>query len=524
MRKITILALIAGLLTLLSSCSKPEQHLKTIPSTAQLVASVDVFNMAQKAELYKPEQYAFYGEIMKDIETENPEMHSFIESLISNPLQTGLKYRKNLYIFAENLNKNPTIGLTMALRNGGDFEKTVNEALTTSKIDVKLNQVDGFKQLNIDEFALIFDDEKVLIIVSDGLKDDELLSFAQSLMKQSSDASITKHSDFAKFKSNEKDLNLWMSTDFMTQNAQALMVTNQLPFKTTGNYMHMHIDFNDKEIIGSSSWTFNEDIEDLLEKYDFVKDGFNTKILNFLPAENYATYGFAMNPSEIYRWINETPTYKPIIDQVSQGAPMSIEKMINSLGGDVIFAMHGFNLPETDETSAYGVQNLMPFATAILSMNNDELYKLVTTQMIPPGFFQLIDGYYSGSIMGFNLFFGLFENNLIVTNDKNIITNAAKGGLENNLGNTELKDLFSHSGFGYMNLNWEKYPEALKTMMQANMGQKEQDAFLSVTRILDEMRMYNKNNASGVFELKMRNVDKNSLHTIMQTIDDNRNL
>lgn len=525
MRKIIVLALAAGLLALLSSCSKPDQHLKTIPASAQLVASLDLFNMAKKAELYKPEQYAFYGEMMKELEASDPEIHSFMQNLVANPLQTGLKYREDLYIFAENLDKQPTMGITMSLRNSGDFEKTVNEIIAKSKMEITLTNTDGMNHLVKNEMALIFDDARMLIVIRDGMQEAELLSYAQSLMKQSADASITNHSDFAKFKSNKKDMNLWLSTDFITQNPEFLMVTSQLPFKTSGNYMHMHVEFNDKDIVGTTSWTYNEEIQAMLEKYKFVKDGFDTKILNYLPAENYVTYGFALNPSEIYKWLNENPAYKPMLDQAGQGAPMPLEKMIGSIGGDIIFAMHGFKLPETDETSQYGGgQSMMPYATAILSMNNDELYKLITTQMIPPGFFQLVDGYYSGSIMGFELNFGLFDNKLIVTNDKNVIANAAKGGLENNLGNTELKDLFSHCGFGYMNLNWEKYPEALRNMMQSTMGQKELDAFMSVTRILDEMRAYNKDNATGTFELKMRNTDNNSLHTIMQTIDDNRNL
>lgn len=526
MRKIIALALIAGLLTLLSSCSKPDQHLKTIPSTAQLVVSVDLFSMAQKAELYKPEQYAFFGEMMEKMKAEDPEMHEFINGLISNPLQSGVKFREDLFIFAENLDKEPTMGLTMALRNSKDFEKVVTEALAKSKMEIQLSNKDDMNCLVKNELALVFDENKALVIIRDGMKVEELLSYAQSLMSQSTDASITNHSDFAKFKADKKDFNLWLSTDFIPQNAQSMMITGQLPFKTTGNYMHMHVEFKDNGISGNTSWTYNEEIAAILNNHEFMKNEFNTKLLNYLPADDYITYGMAINPSEIYKWLYEIPTYKPMLDQANQGSPISIESIMNSIGGDIIISMHGFKLPEIDETSEYGSSNqsVMPLGTMIMSMNNEDLFKTATTQLIPPGLFQLKDGVYSGSIMGFDLFFGLFENNLIVTNDKNVIDNAGKGGLENNVGNTELKDLFSHSGFMFMNLNWDKYPESLRTMVESSMGEKELEAFQSGVRILDEVRVYNKDLTEGEFEIKMRNTENNSLHTILQVIDDNRGM
>ncbi|PLX21140.1 MAG: hypothetical protein C0599_08215, partial [Salinivirgaceae bacterium] len=287
------------------------------------------------------------------------------------------------------------------------------------------------------------------------------------------------------------------------------------------NFSMFHFSFEDDGIYGTTNAIHNDEIKKMLEDYKFMKPELDSKLLSFLPKDNYMSFGVALNPAEIYKFIYDIPSYKPMLDQANQSSPLSIEKFVNSLGGDVIVAMHGFNLPDADETESYGNNvNMMPYATAILSMKDPEMYNQITTTLIPPGLFTESNGVYSGDFDGIKVHFGLFENNLIVTNDQSVIDAAKNGGFEDNVGDTDLASLYKHSSFFFMNLDWDKYPEGLKGMLSKTMGNSELEMFQSVTNVLKEAKAYSNSATESKFELVMRNTDGNSLHTILQMADE----
>lgn len=521
MKRILSLILVTGIILLVQSCSKPDQHLNTIPSDAAIVGSADVFSLAKKAELYDMDQYAMYKKMMDKLKTENEEIYTFVKSLIDNPLKTGLKYREDVYFFVKALDNAPTMGLTMSLRNADDFKAFVSEILTKSKAPVKLEEQDGLNYIAQGEAVLIFDNAKMLFLVKEDGNAEDALNMAKTLMTQPEENSIKSLPSFGIFKSNSQDMNIFIATSNFTKNPQTSMLLSQLPFSLENNFAMFHFNFEDNGIYGTTKSINNDEIKKMMEDYQIMKNKFDTKLLSYLPKDDFITLGFAINPAEVYKFIHDIPAYKPMIDQANQSSPLSIEKFVNSLGGDIIIDMHGFNLPAADETeSSSGNMNIMPYATAVLSMNDKEVYNQITSTLIPPGLFTEKDGVFSGDFNGIKIHFGFFDNNLVISNDDAVIDAAKNGGMEENLGDTELAELFSHSSFMYMNLDWEKYPEAMKTMLSQTMGNKELEMFQSVTNVLKEMKAYNKTMNESKFEFVMKNTDGNSLHTIMQLVDE----
>jgi hypothetical protein len=520
MKKILTLLVVSGIIILTQSCSKPDQHLNTIPSDAAIVGSADIFNLAKKAELYDMDQYTMYKKMMDKLQAENEEIYKFVKDLIDNPLKTGLKYREDVYFFVKGMDKSPTVGVTMSLRNPGDFKTFVNEILAKSKAPVKIEEQDGLSYIAQGETILIFDDAKMLFLVKEDVSDEEVLSTAKALMTQAKDNSITSLPSFSTFKSNSQDMNIYIATSNFPQTDQTALIFSQLPFSLENNFTMIHFTFEDNGIYGTTKSIHNDEIKKMLEDYQFMKDGFDEKLLSYLPKDNYMTMGFAINPAQIYKFVHDIPAYKPMIDQANQSSPLSIEKFVNSLGGDIMVAMHGFNLPKEDETESYGGGNMMPYATAILSMNDEQVYNQITTTLAPMGLFTENDGIYSGDFNGIKVNFGLFDNNLIVSNDMTIIDAAKNGGMDENVGDTDLAKLFAHNSFFYMNLDWEKYPEGMKNMLSKNMNNKELEAFQSITNVTQEVKAYNESINEGKFEFVMRNTDGNSLHTILQLIDE----
>jgi hypothetical protein len=520
-KRILTLLVVSGIIVLVQSCSKPDQHLNTIPSDAAVVGSADLFSLAKKAELYDMDQYAMYKKMMDQLKSEDEEIYNFVKDLMDNPLKTGLKYREDIYFFVKGMDRAPTMGVTMSMRNADDFKAFVNEILTKSKAPVKLEEQDGLSYISQGEAVLIFDDAKMLFLVKEDGNAEDALNKAKELMTQSEEKSIKSLPSFTTFKSNSQDMNIYLAMSNFPKTPQSAMIFSQLPFSLENNFSMFHFSFEDDGIYGTTVAIHNDEIKKMLEDYKFMKPELDDKLLSYLPKENYMSFGLALNPAEIYKFIYDIPSYKPMLDQANQGSPLSIEKFVNSLGGDVLIAMHGFNIPKVDETESYGNNvNMMPYATAILSMKDAEMYKQITTTMIPPGLFTEKDGVYNGNFQGINVYFGLFDNNLIVSNDQSIIDAAKNGGMAENVGDTELASLYKHSSFFYMNLDWEQYPEGLKDMLSKNMGNNELEMFQSVTNVLKEAKAYSNSATESKFEFVMRNTDGNSLHTILQMVDE----
>ena len=316
---------------------------------------------------------------MKKLQEENPDMHAYMKEIISNPLKTGLRYREDVYFFAEDLNKNPHMGMTMSLRNDGDFETFLTNMLEKSKSEATIIKKEGLNYLTEKSMLLAYDADKMLMVIHEQSNEEELFGYVKTLMNQTGESAIVSHSDFSKFKDKKEDFNLWVASDAIPQTPQTAMLQSQIPFKTSGNNLHAHINFKDEGIFGSAKWSFNDEIKAILEDYEFSRN-FNTELLAYLPKESYVTLGFGMNPEAIYKYLNDIPSYKKMLDQANKNAPLSIEQVVNSLGGDIIITMHGFMLPEPAETESPGStnQNVLPYASAIFSMNNSEVYDKVT--------------------------------------------------------------------------------------------------------------------------------------------------
>ncbi len=520
MKKIKTILIVISALALVTACSKPNQHLNTIPVSAQMVGSVDLMSFAKKAELYDMDQYSFYVDAMKEFKENNPEMHEVVQDIITNPLTTGLKYREDMFFFVENMQGRPFMGMTMAIRNSEDFDTFIKKAIASSNKINQVNKKEGLSYFYVENGMLtIYDQQKMLSIVKDGGQEEELFEYAKSLMVQDAATSIVSHSDWGGFSSKQKDVNLWIATGKMSQSPQAAMLTSQLPFKIDNNFTHIYVEFKDDGIYGTSETIFNEEIKQMLDDYQFMKPGFDANLLTYLPKENYMSMGFAINPEAIYKWANDIPSYKKTIENVGNSSPLNIENLMNSLGGDIIFAVHGINIPEDPTTTKPSKgQTITADGTAILSMNDAETYNQLT-QIIPQGIFEEKDGFYSGNFQGVEVYFGLFDNNLIISTDKMIIDGAQNGGLEENLADTRLKEIFSKNTFMYMNMDKETYPDNMKTMLRKSMDKKSLVMFNAVTDITKEMQAYGDGVGKGKFQFTMKNTDGNSLHTIFQLVD-----
>ncbi|PLX22851.1 MAG: hypothetical protein C0599_05330, partial [Salinivirgaceae bacterium] len=258
MKRFLTLFIVSGIILLVQSCSKPDQHLNTIPSDAAIVGSADLFSLAKKAELYDMDQYAMYKKMMDDLKNQDEEIYNFVKGLIDNPLKTGLKYREDVYFFVKGMDRSPTFGVTMSLRNAADFKEFTNELLVKSKAPVKLEEQDGLSYIAQGEAVLIFDDAKMLFLVKEDGNAEDALNKAKELMTQPEEKSIVSLPSFSTFKSNSQDMNIFMAMSNFPKTPQTAMIFSQLPFSLENNFSMFHFSFEDDGIYGTTNAIHND--------------------------------------------------------------------------------------------------------------------------------------------------------------------------------------------------------------------------------------------------------------------------
>lgn len=526
MKKIKLLPVIlfTGLVILISACSQPDQHLNTIPATAKMVGSANLFSLAKKAELYNLSQYAYYEESMQKLREKNPELHAYLAKIISNPLKTGIRYREDLYFFTEGSDNKTYVGFTMSLRNHKDFDTFISSLATKTKGNQKIINKDGMHYMSDTNMVLVYDREKMMMVARENANKQELYSYARTLMEQDKEASIAMHSDFKTFRKTQEDINIWLATDKFSKSPRTAMIQSQLPFKASENYLHSYLEFKDEGIFASIEMTFNEEIQAILEDYNFIKKSFNTELLKYFPRQNFLTIGAALNPQQLYKYLNDIPSYKKLLDQAGQNAPLSIKTFINSLEGDIIMGFHGMEFPGNNEKTKgeKRATEIKPYLTAVVAMKNEAIFEQIISKIIPPGFVEERDNMYASTIKGIDVYFGLYDNNLVFTNHPEVIEAAKSGGPDQNLGSADHADLYDHSSYMYINLDWKNYPNSFHDAINQNFGQQQKAAFENMEQYLHSLRIYSNRIGKNQVELLMQNTDGNALHTILKVMDQNR--
>lgn len=537
------------------SCKKSEEHLRLVPESAGVVLIYDVQELSQKIKLNEftgSNVYALLEEELQKEGKKGKDAAKLFASMLETPEDFGVDLEKEVYMFftAEE-DDEAFIGYVMGI-DGEKFEENLLSKIEDiSDEDIDIEEEDEIHYIEIDEQAIVGWNDKMLLMLvvpdldndSEEESKDNIEDYMVECFERKKGESIISNDDFMTFYENRKDLSFWVDAEFLTDMVKEYG-TSDLPTGLNLDDISMfqfHLAFEDEAIVFITESTFDDqdDAEDLP-----MRKGLNEKVLKKLPQDPYAFYGASADAEEAFDYLIETFDAQGMVamasSEIRKTLDMSLDEALRTFGGDFAFVLHEVKTTkkervdydfdhETEEMveTVEIVDQLMPMMALAMSINDDKLYnKLIELleQADPDG--EMVskeDNYYIIDVEGIDIYTTLEDDVWVITNDEALIKIVSDGDYGNkSLANSDHADDIEDSyGYGYLNLDYDSYPKALKNRMEEDMDKDDKKLFDNMISILSHATYKGTSKTSVEMKLHLKDSDENSLYTIFKTIDDN---
>lgn len=273
---------------LFASCSK--NNSSHIPKDAFAVAVVDGKGLSKISnnDFLKDNEDQ---ELIKEFKEEYSKIVELIESLQKNPDELGLLLTKRSYAFASFEEENLFLGIIIPI-NKKQLEKNLEmigeelgfpiSVFLETKNDIKYSSFETDKIIGWNSDVLMF------LAIEGGEVDFDLLEKYLNLKEKES---ILANKDYKKFHKNCKDINLWISSDFVKNFEKLKKDVDKFETLTgidlTNNYGHMHLEFKKGEINFNSSLKYNKSLQNVdLKKIEENADAIEEFIDGYMGSLN----------------------------------------------------------------------------------------------------------------------------------------------------------------------------------------------------------------------------------------------
>jgi hypothetical protein len=488
----------------ITACSSKPENLTLVPKDANLVATTNLMSLATKGKLNDLENFNMYKGMGKEVVNQSKMM----KSLIEDPFLTGVRYTSDVLLFPVD---NDIICFAMDLASGDKFTAFVEDLIKESGMPATIEEKETYKFISVQgSFVLAWDSKKALIASATGYRPKGVDAEVERLFTLKAADQISSNSEFDVFYNDKKDLNMWMSTEFIENLPNYSMIKSQMPAYMEDNFISMHLSFETDQIITSVGFSPNSTLVKEMEKYNIYGDGFNADLMKYFPQESYITVSASINPEGYFNMIKSQDELKMAMDMMKQELQMDLSELINSFKGSMLFSLHGFN------TTSLGTPN--PLMTLAFDINDskmmDELLKKV-----PAGEMTQTDGYYTFPIDADNSAYLIFDDKTgLVTNDKARVDAFKNGGDSNNLSSAAFASKIKGNVM-YMQMDGQlkNYPSDIQNMLNLSSG-----GMMSVVNNYFtgvEIKMNKDNTAEYI--ISTGDDGTNSLYKIIKAVDDN---
>jgi len=567
MKNLKINTLIISILSILlfSSCSKKSKTLLTIPQDAVLVTSIDFKNLAIKAKLNKIEETNYYKIFRKEIENESPEINSLVDKIIDNPTVTGIDFFTNSYIFVTTQTKNQGIlGFVAGLKSSDKFEDFLNEISKATGFELDIEVSENYSILNIpgEKNTIIGWDSERLLIISNIQKnssnpegENNIKSIFEKSMLQEKKTSILANNSFNNFVDKTSDLSVWISLKYLGET----ILQNGLSSYTQGlktdyindSYLNAHLTFDKGEVKLNLKADLKDKIFDKIANKNIINKDFEAKILDYIPNKSIAFASIGISLEQYYINLLQMPEIAflagNIEDEFNKEFGFTFSDFIKSFGGEYVFSLSDIELQKNEQlvtktfwTDGYydkknkwhegeykSVDTLMineklvPIFSFATSFENESIF---TDFMLKMPQDTIIDNesFYTFEYEGFKLYSTFNNGIVIITNDKNVIDKSNSGGYgAESLAKSDFaENIIKNYGFMFFDLNYENYPESVKTELQKNTGL-QASIFNGFSGFYKQftVKATDLENVETILELSTK--EENSLFTIIDSFDKN---
>ena len=501
MKRIFFVPILLSALVILSCSRKTPEFVHSIPDDAIAVVSMHPLQLHTKSKI---NTFASLKERVKD---------EIWGQILEDPLSTGLMMDEYTYVFVLMEEQAPVIGVVSGMKDVKKFENTLSKIDEEISAQYQINDI--YTWIQPDPGGVIGWNEKQMIVLGspDG-NELEVSYFIESLDRMFSpvrEESITSIVDFKDFQGKMKDLNLWISSNDMFAVVEKMMGEKmpEFPMSLYHNYAQVYVDFANGMMNINGETHFSEEVEKNIEEFLVMKPELNSQMLNLAPGENLlmAVAG-SMDLKKVQELVKKfsVPELDTVSNKVEMAVGMEIEDLLASISGDFAITIN-----------ALDAEAMIPVELFVgVGVNGEALQeRLMETigSMVP---LEEEGDFFTINIQGNEIYSGIINDILVVTNAKGY-KEAVKGGtLENSLADSKFSEFATGSMGMFLDLDIEDYPGIVKSMLDQN-----QERTQWVRRLTDPFDYLGI--SAGNYESKMvvktSSPSENSLYTILKVLD-----
>lgn len=507
----TRFALMAVLVAMVSACSdKKSEYTNVIPADASSVVSINMKSLVDKAGLNDKENKEAKEKIVEAMKGGmNAATFQQMEMILKDPKKSGVDVAQPLYIFGTEAM--PSVSVVAKVNNEDDLHALL-ETMVKEKVCQPISGGDGYQYTLMNNQLFMAYTPSMLLITSyrGNTQLEKVKQATATLLKQGAEQSITSTAVFKRMQKLGGDIDALFSPIGLMGPYAAMIDMKDMPY---------NINMKDFQMLGSISFdkgkismkyeyfTESPELKALLEKQEKATRPIENTYLKYFPKSTLFFVSMGINGEEFYNILLDNEQFKK---SFSIAKANEVKGLFATFQNDITLGMTDFTMDNNPSFLMYAsVKSATP--VQLLYERKSELGLKRGDDIL-----QLGENEYVYKSRNLNLFFGVRDNNMYVTNDESQYKNIDKA-VNPSLKDTEFASIIKGKHCAFV-IN----TEAILALPIVKMLSEYGGAQYSTVFALVEKIAYidavgdTKNNAEMVIQLKDKNV--NSLKQIVNFI------
>ena len=503
-KMISRLSVLTVLIVFLTACSKTSEYTNVIPADASVVASINLKSLASKAGLNDKENETAKQKVLEALKSGmNAATFQQLEKVMKNPSESGIDIESPFYVFSSSSFPYPAI---VGKVSNEDNLHTSLDVMTKEQICQPVSEADGYSFTTMNGILLAFNNSTVMIVTVNGTSQTEKAKKGiTDLMKQTADNSIVKCGAFQKMEQQKSDVNFFasMKTIPATYRSQASM---GLPAEVKPEDITLvgGLNFEKGKIaLKSENYTENDAVKALLKKQMESFGKTNGTFAKYFPASTLMFLNIGVKGEGLYNLLSENKEFR---NTISIAKADEVKELFGSFNGDISAGLINVT------------RNIAPTFMLYADVKNgnalEALYKNKQSLGMKRGedIIQLGKDEYVYKTKGMNIFFGIKDKQMYVTNDELLYKNVGKAADKSIKDAPYASDMKGKNIF--VAINADAILDLTVVKMVAGFGGQEVKTYIELANKVSYLSMSSEGEISEI-DLCLKDKDVNALKQIV---------
>ena len=335
------------LLACLASCSDTPKYARVIAKDAHLVASINVKQMAEKAQGDNGQKVN--EALLKQLEQQgfSAELQSKAKEIVNDPAEAGIDLRKPVLVFVDDMQKE-TGGMVAALHDADKFAELCNAMAKQGGLD-PVKQEDDVRTLAIDDqVAVAFNDDMMLVYANN--KHGDVMAEAKRRLLAEEGESVLERDDFKQMCKATSDAQLLVSGQVIEDGSvDAEKFKEALPADMKPEDFSVLVELNSEKgqlVLSAQLICLTDVAQKAVEKYGDALGSIQGDLMDYVPASSLFVLSANLKGDGLKELL--LPVMKKQGSLSSEQEKLAGQVM-ESLKGDAVLSVNSFDLSQGPE-------------------------------------------------------------------------------------------------------------------------------------------------------------------------------